>query len=87
VRGELQEIQVTGITQAKAKFQTDRRRLIQSGIKVLNERLSHTITCGVMAACPVFDTVVTLPTGSEMRCFGNSEIHTLTFHFHHLHSL
>jgi hypothetical protein len=40
VAGEVQEIQLTGITQVKAKPEAHRRRLVRSEIKVSNIRLT-----------------------------------------------
>jgi hypothetical protein len=56
----------------KAKFETDGRRLIKSGKKVLNKSFSHTTTCGVTA--PVLCSTVSWLNGGKMRSFGDLEI-------------
>jgi hypothetical protein len=71
VTEELQEIGLTGVTQAKAKFRTNRRRLLQSGIQVLNTRFSHTITFRVTAACSLTDPASWLI--SELRVLVSSK--------------
>lgn len=50
---QLEEIQLTRITQAKVKLEIDIRTLIKSGTEVLNERLCHAITCEVALVCSV----------------------------------
>jgi hypothetical protein len=47
---------MTGITEAKPTFEIDRRRLIKLGLKLLNERFSHTAICRIIVACFMIDT-------------------------------
>jgi hypothetical protein len=60
-----------------------RRWITESGIKVFNERFSHTFTCGTTAACFISETVSWMK-GIKLTNFGDLEIKSLTSHYHNL---
>lgn len=76
--GELQEILLSEIIQATAKFKRGRKNLVKSGTKVLNEWFPNT-TC-ITAVCSVIDIVSWAPSG-ELRSSEDSEI-DYPFHFY-----
>jgi hypothetical protein len=54
---ELQSDSTDWNNRGKSKIQ-DRNRLFKSGTKVLNERFSHIITCGITAAHSIIGTIL-----------------------------